>query len=64
MADDRRQPLQGPSSRSRSTGRQSTDEPHKRGRNAKIHVAVDAHDMPVRIVVTEGTERTVLKLKN
>ncbi|WP_240669003.1 IS5 family transposase [Dyella sp. M7H15-1] len=29
--------------------------PHKRGRNTKIHLAVDAHGMPVRILVTEGT---------
>ena len=28
---------------------------HKRGLNSKIHLAVDAHGMPVRIIITEGT---------
>ena len=27
----------------------------KRGLNTKIHLAVDAHGMPVRILITEGT---------
>lgn len=27
----------------------------QKGLNAKIHLAVDAHGMPVRIIVTEGT---------
>ena len=31
------------------------DEPHKRGLNTKIHLAVDAHGMPLRVAVTEGT---------
>nr|WP_176488089.1 IS5 family transposase [Candidatus Regiella insecticola] len=30
-------------------------EPHKRGLNSKIHLAVDAHGMPVRIFITSGT---------
>ena len=30
-------------------------EPHKRGLNTKIHLAVDAHGMPVRMLVTQGT---------
>ena len=55
MAYDRCEPLQGSSSRYRSKGRQSGYEPHKRGLNTKIHLAVDAHGMPVRIIVTEGT---------
>lgn len=29
--------------------------PHKRGLNSKIHLAVDAHGMPVRVAVTAGT---------
>ena len=28
---------------------------YKRGLNTKIHLAVDAHGMPLRVVVTEGT---------
>ena len=31
------------------------DESHKRGLNTKLHLAVDAHGMPVRITATEGT---------
>lgn len=55
MAYDRRQSLQSSPSRRRSTGRQSRYEPYKRGLNTKIHLAVDANGMPVRILVTEGT---------
>ncbi len=55
MADDRRQPLQSTSTRSRRKGRQSGHEPHKRGLNTKLHLAVDAHGMPVRAFVTQGT---------
>ena len=35
--------------------RQSGHEPHKRGLNTKLHLVVDSHGMPIRIVVTEGT---------
>jgi transposase len=55
MADDRRQSLQGSSSCGRSQGRQSRHEPHKRGLNTKIHLAVDAVGLPVRVIITEGT---------
>lgn len=55
MADDRRQPLQGSPSRCRGQRRQSGHEPHKRGLNTKIHLAVDAHGMPVRVIITQGT---------
>lgn len=41
--------------RSRSKGRQSGYEPQKRGLNTKLHLAVDAHGMPVRVIITEGT---------
>ncbi len=34
-----------------NTGR----EPYKRGLNTKLHLAVDAHGMPVRFALTEGT---------
>ena len=36
-------------------GGQSGYGSHKRGLNTKIHLAVDAHGMPVRILITEGT---------
>ena len=55
MAHDRCKPLQGSSSRCRSKGRQSGYEPHKRGLNTKIHLAVDSSGMPVRAIITEGT---------
>ena len=55
MAYDRCKPLQGSSSRRRSKGRQSGYEPHKRGLNTKIHLAVDSSGMPVRAIITEGT---------
>ena len=55
MAADRCEPLQGPSTRRRSTGWQSGHEPYKRGLNTKIHLAVDAHGLPLRAVITEGT---------
>ena len=55
MADDRCQSLQGSSTCGRSKGRQPGHEPHKRGLNSKIHLAVDAHGMPVRVIITKGT---------
>ena len=55
MADDRRQSLQGSSSCCRSQRRKSGHEPHKRRLNTKIHLAVDAHGMPVRVFITQGT---------
>lgn len=55
MAYDRRKPYQSASSRGRREGREPRHVPYKRGLNTKIHLAVDAHGMPVRILVTEGT---------
>ena len=55
MANDRRLTYKSTSTRGRCERRQSRYEPHKRGLNTKIHLAVDAHGMPVRILVTEGT---------
>ena len=55
MAYDRCESLQGSSSRRRSKGRQSGYEPHKRGLNTRIHLAVDSSGMPVRAIITEGT---------
>lgn len=54
MAHDRCKSLQGSSACRRSGGRQPGHEPHKRGLNTKIHLAVDAHGMPLRAVITEG----------
>ena len=55
MADDRRQPVQRASACGGSAGRQSGHEPHKRGLNTKIHLAVEAFGLPLRVVVTPGT---------
>ena len=55
MADDRRQSLQSASACCWSGGRQSGHEPHKRGLNTKLHLAVDAHGMPLRAIITQGT---------
>lgn len=55
MADDRCEPCKSASPCSRGSWRSSSHGKDKRGLNAKIHLAVDAHGMPVRIIVTEGT---------
>ena len=55
MADDRRQPYQSASPGGGSEGRQPGYVQDKRGLNTKIHLAVDANGMPVRVLVTEGT---------
>ena len=55
MVDDRCQPLQSTSTRNRGKRRKSRHEPDKRELNTKIHLAVDANGMPVRILITEGT---------
>ena len=56
MANDRCEPHQGSSARFRCSWGKSRHESHKRGLNTKIHLAVDAHGMPVRILITEGTK--------
>lgn len=55
MADDRCLPLQSSPSCLRSKGRKRSNREDKRGFNTKIHLAVDAHGMPLRTLVTEGT---------
>ena len=55
MADDRCKPLQSASARIRRTWREPGHGPRKWGLNAKIHLAVDAFGMPVRVFITEGT---------
>src|SRR5512143_1338622 len=55
MADDRRQSLPGPSPCGRGQRRKPGHEPHKRGLNTKIPLAVAGHGLPSRVVMTEGT---------
>ncbi len=38
-----------------TVGGNTGHEPYQRGRNTKLHLAVDAHGMPVRFALTEGT---------
>jgi transposase len=47
--------LQGASACGRRERRQSGYEPNKGGLNTKIHLAVDAHGLPLRVVITQGT---------
>ncbi|WP_281172061.1 IS5 family transposase [Nitratidesulfovibrio termitidis] len=55
MVDDRCKPHQSASSCGRCTRWESGHGPHKRGLNSKIHLAVDAHGMPIRMFITAGT---------
>ena len=55
MADDRCQSHQSSPACGGGERRQSGHGGYKRGLNSKIHLAVDAHGMPVRILVTAGT---------
>ncbi len=55
MADDRRQSLQGGSSCGGCGRGQSRHESYNRGLDTKLHLAMGAHGLPVRVVVTEGT---------
>ena len=55
MVNDRCESYQSTPARSRRKGRESGNVPYKRGLNTKIHLAVDANGMPVRILVTKGT---------
>ena len=55
MADDRCHSLQSSSPCCGGKRRQSGYERYKRGLNTKIHLAVDAHGMPVRIIITKGS---------
>ena len=38
----------------RGPRRQSGHEPHQRGLNTKIHLAVDAHGMPIGVLIAQG----------
>jgi transposase len=54
VAYDRCKSHKGSPPCSRSAGRQPRYGPHKRGLNTKLHLAVDAHGMPVRVIITAG----------
>ena len=56
MANDRCNALQSSRPRDGRCGRQPRNGSHKRGLNTKIHLAVDAHGMPLRAIVTSATE--------
>ncbi len=64
MVNDRCEPYQGTPTCNGINRRKSRDEPHKRGLNSKIHLAVDAHGMPVRAIVTEGTTADCTQAKH
>ena len=55
MANDRCKSRQSASTWDWSRRRKSRHGTHKRGLNTKLHLAVDAHGMPVRVFITEGT---------
>jgi len=55
MVDDRYKPCQGSSTRGGRSRGQPRYGQDKRGLNTKIHLAVDANGMPIRIIVTAGT---------
>ena len=56
MVADRCEPCKGSSARKRGKGWKSGYGKDKRGLNTKIHLAVDAHGMPLRVIITKGTE--------
>ena len=55
MVDDRCQSYQGSSPCRWCPRGKSGNGPHKRGLNTKLHLAVDSHGMPVRLILTQGT---------
>ncbi len=55
IADDRRRSLRGSSTCGGRERRQPGHGPRKRGLNTKSHLTADAHGMPVRAFVTQGT---------
>ena len=55
MAYDRRKLYKGSCRCIRRSWRQSRYRPLKRGLTSKIHLAVDANGMPVRVIITSGT---------
>ena len=55
MADDRCQPYKGTPARGGRPGREPGRERHKRGLDTKLHLAVDALGMPVRVLAAKGT---------
>ena len=56
VADGRRLAREGVFPRGGRGRGQRGHRPHKRGRNTKIHLAVDAHGMPLRVLVSSGSD--------
>lgn len=56
MTSDWREPLQGRSPSGRGKRWQSGHETYKKGLNTKIHLAMDWHGIPLRVVVSEGSK--------
>lgn len=55
MVNDRCQPYQSTPTCIWCKGWESVDGSYKRGLNTKLHLAVDAHGMPIRMLITDGT---------
>nr|WP_245968468.1 IS5 family transposase [Salinisphaera halophila] len=53
--------MQSAGERRRRARRQRWHRPHKRGLNTKLHLAVDAHGMPLRILATQGARADCAK---
>ncbi len=64
MVDDRFKLYKGAQGCCGCHWRQSSDKSHKRGLNSKIHLAVDAHGMPVRIIITDGSSHDIKEAEN
>ena len=64
MAHDRFQSHKSSSARNRGKRWQPEYGSHKRGLNTKVHVAVDAHGNPIRIIVTTGTRADCSEAEN
>lgn len=57
MIDDQRLTLQSPSSRDKFQKQKPRYEPqkiHKKRINTKVHLAVKAHDVPIRAIMTKN----------
>ncbi len=55
VVDDRRDPYKGASACGRRGRGKRGHVAYKRGLNTKVHLAVDATGMPLRVIITEGT---------
>jgi transposase len=64
MADDRCKSCKSSPAWHRGKRWQPRHGSHKRGLNSKIHMAVDAHGNPVRVLVTAGTRADCKEAEN